>query len=260
VCSFLTLSLSLSPEENTFNFYFYSPRNLHRTLSYDINSLEPGTGMRDLKYRWPRVENKIVVPFLIDFNARYSRLQIEKIYAAMRHISDRTCIKFQWRRDEESFLIIHSGRGCSSFIGRWDGDGGGQRLSLEKGSTCANQIGVIVHELVHSLGFIHMQSHGLRDSYITVIKENIVKGEEHQFMKFSPFEATGFGTPYDYFSIMHYNSFAYSRNGRPTIMAKSEKFNKVIGQMKKLSAGDVLRIRKMYNCGCVERGIEKCQQ
>lgn len=249
--------LSSSPsEENT--YYFYSPRNLHR-ISYDINSLEPGTGLRDLKYRWPRVENKIVVPFLIDSNARYSRLQIEKIYAAMRHISDSTCINFRWRRDEESFLIIHSGRGCSSFIGRVS-VGGGQRLSLEKGSSCANQIGVIVHELVHSLGFAHMQSHGLRDSYITVMKENIVKGEEHQFVKFSPLEATAFGTPYDYFSIMHYDSFAYSRNGRPTIMAKNKNINKVIGRMKKLSAGDVLRIRKMYNCGCVERGLENCHE
>lgn len=236
------------------NFYYNQPHNLH-PKDYDNDINLSGTGMRHLKYRWPREGNKIVVPFLIDPEARYERIQIERIYAAMRHISEKTCIHFKWRRFEQSFLLIHSGKWCSSFIGRV---GGEQRLSLEKGSSCANQIGTIIHELVHSLGFAHMQSHGHRDRFITVLNMNIRRGEEFQFEKLSPWEASSFGTPYDYFSIMHYNSHAFSRNGRPTIITKYEKFNGVIGQMQTLSYGDVMRIRNMYKCDCIQRGLKSC--
>lgn len=237
------------------NFYFNSPHNLHHQKDYDINLLDAGTGIGNLKYRWPREGNKIVVPFLIDPEARYERIQIERIYAAMRHISVKTCIHFKWRRSEENFLWIYSGKWCSSFIGKV---GGKQRLSLEKGSSCANQIGTIIHELVHSLGFAHMQSHGHRDRFITVLKENIQRGEEYQFEKLSPWETSSFNTPYDYFSIMHYGSHAFSRNGRPTIIAKTKKFNSVIGQMQTLSYGDVMRIKNMYNCDCMQRGLKSC--
>lgn len=237
------------------NSHSYSPHNLHHHQKDYYPLLAPGTGIRSLKYRWPREGDNIVVPFLIDPRARYERIQIERIYAAMRHISEKTCIRFAWRRSEQSFLLIYSGKWCSSFIGRM---GGEQRLSLEKGSSCANQIGTIIHELVHSLGFAHMQSHGHRDRFITVLKENILPGEDYQFRKFSPWEASNFGTPYDYFSIMHYNSHAFSRNGRPTIMAKHEKFNRVIGQMQSLSYGDVMRINNMYECDCIQRGLKYC--
>lgn len=64
------------------NFYFNSPHNLHQQKDYDdINLLDAGMGI--LKYRWPREGNKIVVPFLIDPEARYKRIQIERIYADM---------------------------------------------------------------------------------------------------------------------------------------------------------------------------------
>jgi hypothetical protein len=129
--------------------------------------------------------------------------------------------------------------------------GGGQKLSLEK-NACGNHLGTIIHELVHSLGFAHMQSHGHRDGYIKVINENIMRGAEYQFEKFNPWDTTNFGTPYDYFSIMHYDSYAFSRNGKPTIVAKSEKLNRIIGRMETLSFGDVMRIRRMYKCECVE--------
>lgn len=222
------------------DFYFYLQEN---------RSLEPGTGVRNPKYRWPRVGNKIFVPFLIDPRSRYASSQIDRIYTAMTHISERTCVNFKWRSDEDNFLFIHSGKWCNSYIGMM---GGGQKLSLEKNSPCGNHLGTIIHELVHSLGFAHMQSHGLRDGYVKVINENIMRGAEYQFEKFYPWETTNFGTPYDYYSIMHYDSFAFSRNGKPTIIAKSEKFNRIIGRMERLSYGDVMRIRRMYNCECVE--------
>lgn len=219
------------------------------------SQLDPGIGMRNTKYRWPRVGNKIIVPFTLDSSARYTKLQVAKIYAAMRHISDRTCISFKLRSNEDDYLFIHSGRWCTSYVGRV---GGPQGLSLERSSTCANHIGTIIHELVHSLGFLHMHQHTNRDQYISVMNENISDGEVRQFRKSAAWEASNFGTPYDYYSIMHYGTHAFSKNGRPTILTHGGKYNKIIGQNIKLSAGDVTRIRNMYRCSCIEKGWKVC--
>jgi hypothetical protein len=226
-------------------------------ISQNFQSLsnDPGIGLRNRKYRWPRIGNKIVVPFLIDSNAGYSRLHVAKIFAAMRHISDRTCINFKWRNNEEDYLNIYSGKWCTSYVGRI---GGAQDLSLSAPASCANKIGSIIHELLHALGFAHMQSHADRDHYITVLNENISSGEEYQFEKINPWEATNFGTPYDYFSIMHYNSHAFSKNGKATIVTRDKRYNGIIGQNNKLSTGDVTRIQNMYNCKCIERGWKIC--
>lgn len=251
LCTSQVVFLSLIPitffiATSSKDFYLYLQEN---------HSLEPGTGIRNPKYRWPRVGNKIIIPFLIDPRARYSQTQIDKIYTAMTHISEKTCINFKWSGDEENFLFIYSGRWCSSHIGMM---GGGQKLSLDKNASCGSHLGTIIHELVNSLGFAHMQSHGHRDSYVKVMNENIMRGAEYQFEKFNRWETTNLGTPYDYFSIMHYDSYAFSRNGKPTIIAKSEKFNRIIGRMERLSYGDVLRIRRMYKCECIENYMESC--
>lgn len=173
----------------------------------------------------------------------------------MRHISERTCINFQWKSNEKDYLMIYSGKWCTSYVGRV---GGEQRVSLQRDESCSNHIGMIVHELVHALGFHHMQSHADRDNYISVIKDNISPGEQFQFDIVNPLEATNFGTPYDYFSIMHYGTHAFSKNGNPTIVAKIGKFNQFIGQTNKLSLGDLIRIRIMYNCKCLQAGYQNC--
>ena len=223
--------------------------------SYKIAYPDPGNGIRDVKSKWPRFGNKIVIPFIIDPQSSYSSYQIKAIYAAMRHISDKTCIEFKWRSNEKDYLMIYSGKWCTSYIGRV---GGVQRLSLQSDSSCANNFGAIIHELVHALGFLHMQSHADRDRYISVIRENITPGEQYQFEKISSLEASNYGTPYDYLSIMHYGTHAFSKNGHPTILAKNSRYNQLIGQTNKLSDGDVKRIRLMYNCKCLEAEYKNC--
>jgi astacin len=58
-------------------------------------------------------------------------------------------------------------RRCSSFIGR---TGGPQVISLD--SSCF-VIGIVLHELMHSIGFHHEQSRTDRDEYVEVNWSNV---------------------------------------------------------------------------------------
>lgn len=73
------------------------------------------------------------------------------------------------------------------------------------------QKGVIIHELMHSVGFFHEQSRTDRDQYIEIRWENVESGMEYNFEKFSANEIDPLNTQYDYGSIMHYGQDAFSK-------------------------------------------------
>ena len=54
--------------------------------------------------------------------------------------------------------------------------------------------------------------------------------------------------PYDLLSIMHYDNYAFSSNGKPTIVAKSGAT--LLPSYKKfmLTKTDVAEIKRRYNC------------
>lgn len=47
-----------------------------------------------------------------------------------------------------------------------------------------------------------------------------ITGTEFNFNKYDRSKTDSLETPYDYGSVMHYDSKAFSRNGRPTIVAR----------------------------------------
>ena len=65
-----------------------------------------------------------------------------------------------------------------------------------------------------------MQSAYDRDEYVTIEWDNITPGLENNFEKYSSSEVTHFNTTYDYYSVMHYDAYAFSKNGKPTIVPK----------------------------------------
>ncbi|CAK6976979.1 high choriolytic enzyme 1-like [Scomber scombrus] len=71
-----------------------------------------------------------------------------------------------------------------------------------------------------------------------------------QFTYLHFFSGTGtnnLGTPYDFQSVMHYSKYAFSKNGQPTIVAKSDpKLN--FGHATTLSANDIARVNRLYKC------------
>ena len=68
---------------------------------------------------------------------------------------------------------------------------------------------------------------------------------ESQFQKYTS-RVTTLNTQYDYQSVMHYASTAFSRNGLATI--EPLQANVTIGQRDSLSPTDIQAVRILYNC------------
>lgn len=45
-----------------------------------------------------------------------------------------------------------------------------------------------------------------------------ILGRENNFKKYNSFVTSDFGVPYDYDSVLHYSAFAFSKNGKKTIV------------------------------------------
>ena len=165
------------------------------------------------------------------------------IRSAMADIEKYTCIEFTPRKSQVDYIHIISDDGCSSQLGKM---GGRQEVSLDSNGCMSRR--TVIHELVHALGFDHMQSRSDRDKFVEIVWKNVIKKEAHNFEKVSPKKFSNFGTPYDYFSIMHYDPTSFSVNDKRTIIPKDSNYRNIIGQISRLSNGDVLRINKMYDC------------
>lgn len=161
----------------------------------------------------------------------------------MDDIESSTCIRFHPRSREKDFILIYSGDDCSSFMGK----AGGQQLVSLKHGGCFSR-GIIIHELVHTIGYDHMQNHSQRDRYVKIVWDNIDEDARYNFDKVDPKKFKNFDTEYDYYSIMHYDPMAFSENGRRTIIPRDKRYRNTIGQRVGLSLGDVDRINNMYEC------------
>uniref|UniRef100_A0A671FV77 Metalloendopeptidase n=1 Tax=Rhinolophus ferrumequinum TaxID=59479 RepID=A0A671FV77_RHIFE len=151
-----------------------------------------------------------------------------------------TCIRFVAYHGQRDFISIIPMSGCFSGVGR---SGGMQLVSLAP--TCLQKgPGIVLHELMHVLGFWHEHARADRDSYIRVNWNEILPGFEINFIKS---RSSNMLVPYDYASVMHYGRLAFSRRGLPTITplwAPSVH----IGQRWNLSTSDITRVLRLYEC------------
>lgn len=125
---------------------------------------------------------------------------------------------------------------------------------------CSHLIGHIKHEMMHTLGFYHEHSRSDRDQYIKINWNNIEDGHKDQFLTFR--WTTGFGEPYDYDSIMHYSSKAFSRDALDENITTIEPISNTadrkatimngLGRKANLSETDIRKIKKMYKCSPFE--------
>lgn len=125
--------------------------------------------------------------------------------------------------------------------------------------------------------YINFRNNFLRNAWTKFSRT--VAGKEHNFNKYNNRTVTDYGIGYDYKSVMHYSSHAFSKNGEPTITPKviiarrirdisnivwfalnvyaiSQKEKIKLGQRDGLSEKDVAKVRAMYKEQCGDRNPE----
>ncbi|KHN73960.1 Zinc metalloproteinase nas-13 [Toxocara canis] len=185
--------------------------------------------------RWPNGR----VPYAI--SDRYDAYSKAIIAAAIAEIQGYTCIRIEPRTAADTdYVFIAPINHCSSEVGRI---GGLQYLSLT--SHCLH-MGSILHEFMHALGFFHEHVRADRDNYVDIHWANIYPPRYDAFRMQTLGDIDHLDTPYDYNSIMHYPSTAFTINGQATIVPKQSGVS--IGQRIGFSATDLLKINRLYNC------------
>uniref|UniRef100_A0A8C6KBE5 Metalloendopeptidase n=1 Tax=Nothobranchius furzeri TaxID=105023 RepID=A0A8C6KBE5_NOTFU len=158
------------------------------------------------------------------------------IVRALDQFRVKSCIDFKVHDSETYYLKIQKLTGY--FLN-------GQDLSI--GAGC-DWISIAEHEILHALGFYHEQSRYDRDDYVQIIWSNILSGQQHNFDKVSSSVSTAHGTPYDYWSVMHYGKDAFTNGNGSTVITIDPKYQDVIGQNLEMSSLDVKELNLLYHC------------
>ncbi|XP_039630813.1 astacin-like metalloendopeptidase [Polypterus senegalus] len=189
---------------------------------------------------WPKASDGFVyVPFTV--SPVYSPSEVRAIQRAIADIANSTCVRLVPRTTEVDYLSFQSLDGCWSYFGM---TGGKQAVSL-KSPTCLLK-GVVIHEIIHALGFYHEHNRSDRDKYVNVIWSNVQPGQEDQF---SILQTNNLNTKYDYGSIMHYGRYNFAINPSMPTLEPIPNPSVSIGQLSEMSATDILKINRLYGCG-----------
>ncbi|OQV19678.1 putative High choriolytic enzyme 1 [Hypsibius exemplaris] len=189
----------------------------------------------DPNRRW----SKRTVPFIV--SDKFSESQRASIVAAQREIEDGTCVRFRPRTDETDYIeYVSDHEGCNALVGR---QGGRQEVNLEV-PECVEH-GTIVHETLHALGFNHEQTRSDRDDYIIVKLDNILPTRQHNYEKE---QTNNLKTPYDFTSIMHYDTTYFAVDLKLPTMVSREAGRKIAPNKDHMSAIDKWRVNVLYQC------------
>lgn len=190
-------------------------------------------------YKWRNAE----IPIFIDNSILDNNMQkmVCDALNAMNRQLELSLIPYTNQEDYVSIQFSSAIKGAGqSPVGR---QGGEQPLFLSGSASQAT----IWHELLHAAGIYHEQSRSDRDKFVRIHTENMTSGTEHNFQ----IEAgTAFGG-YDFCSIMHYSSMAFSKNNQTTIECLSNNQTTTcppcMGQRSGFSEQDKKGLDQFYN-------------
>ncbi|CAG4932375.1 unnamed protein product [Colias eurytheme] len=207
---------------------------------------------------WIKKWHHGIVPYFID-SSSYDVQLMETIVKAFDYFEKATCIRLQRLRerpvDKQSlqsveWLYITNPSGIKQCVHSNEKKPNNGVQMVVFGYDCMS-LGEIVHEVMHILGFSHEHTRPDRDRYLTIKWDNIKPGYKKYFSvrEEDPLSSL----PYDYASVLHYPSRAFSRNGKVTIMTEN---GVKIGQREALSETDVEKVSMVYSAECTKRNKE----
>lgn len=82
-----------------------------------------------------------------------------------------------------------------------------------------------IFDYVTALGFYHMQSAADRDDYVIINWDNIKANKTHNFKKYDTSIVEHFNITYDFGSIMHYRSNAFTKDTKFKTIVPRVSFN-----------------------------------
>ncbi|KAK3737748.1 hypothetical protein QZH41_017206, partial [Actinostola sp. cb2023] len=185
-----------------------------------------------------------LIPYIIAPSLRSKRHLIKQ---AVRIFERDTCLKFYEmtsHRSNANYIYMDRRDGCHSKIGKSYRK---QQQLLSLGHGCAN-VGTILHEMTHAIGFWHEQARSDRNKYVKVIWKNINPGQEYNFERHDIGSVDSLGLPYDYESIMHYGKKTFTRNGGNTLEIIGNPQGKLGRSGSSFSAYDKTAINALYEC------------
>ena len=158
---------------------------------------------------------------------------------AINEWESKTAIRFKERTKENDYVTVaRTGDNC--FCGIATIGQARDRGFLRFGSRAP--LSVIIHEIGHTLGFLHEQNRADRDDFMKINFENISKNAEREFFKAE--NSIPLTEELDLNSIMMYGSYTFSKNGKPTIV--DLKGNAIPRSSGRLSAGDISGTNQAY--------------
>ncbi|XP_064632683.1 zinc metalloproteinase dpy-31-like [Lineus longissimus] len=184
---------------------------------------------------WPNA----IIPYVIDSSvSNISTTGQDVILSAMKHWSKETCIRFEQydkAKHGKDFLSIKANNWCEAQLGCL---GGEQHVFVN--AKCLTR-GIMIHELGHTVGFIHEHNRPDRDEHVIIQWEKI-KVKPEDYIKKSNMLINTFGVPYDFRSIMQYRAIG------DELLAKDPRKQHLMGQRKELSFRDKKLANLMYKC------------
>ncbi|XP_066952149.1 dorsal-ventral patterning tolloid-like protein 1 [Macrobrachium rosenbergii] len=192
------------------------------------------------------------VPYTVGFNREDNLYVYDNIMAAISTINELNCVEFYEAKSETDAVRITLGPDYSSHCGR---QGGVQDLTV---SSDNSNIGTILHELMHTLGFGHEHNRPDRDNYIIILWDNIQDKAKPYFQKYTHGDFTDNGLEYDYKSIMHatnqQNPDIFIDLTKPIMTRINGALD--VGQRAYLTELDKERIKKTYRCGICNDNLQ----
>ena len=158
---------------------------------------------------------------------------------SMDEWSSKTNVRFKERTNESNYVTIRmNGRNCNCGSANLGMNGSRGVINLGSRTTAV----VLIHEIGHTLGYIHEQNRSDRDDYIKINFENISDGAADQFYKSSnPRLLT---SKFDVKSTMMYGSYTFSKNRKPTITDLNG--NALPRRQAPISEGDIAGTNVLY--------------